>query len=68
MTELPVTISTAGTTRSPVVVIGPLALKFAKNEQGRLCNLYRRTFTAGPMKCAVPYCVPCFGYHSTGLS
>lgn len=37
---LPVLISKAGNTRSPVVVIGPLALKFAKNGQGRDCNLY----------------------------
>lgn len=33
-------ISKDGTTRSPVVIIGALALKFAKNEQGRACNLY----------------------------
>jgi hypothetical protein len=33
-------ISRAGTTRSPVVVIGPLACKFARNERGRACNLY----------------------------
>jgi hypothetical protein len=37
---LDVRISKAGTFRNPVVVIGPLAFKFAKNEQGRACNLY----------------------------
>jgi hypothetical protein len=35
-----VRISTEGTTRSPVVIISAIALKFAKNEQGRVCNLY----------------------------
>ncbi|MVT52121.1 hypothetical protein GPL17_16685 [Bradyrhizobium yuanmingense] len=33
-------ISWAGSTRSPVVVIGPLAIKFAKGRRGRVCNLY----------------------------
>jgi hypothetical protein len=33
-------ISRVGTTRSPVVVIGPFAFKFARNERGRACNLY----------------------------
>jgi hypothetical protein len=33
-------ISRAGTTRSPVVVIGPLAFKFARGERGRACNRY----------------------------
>lgn len=33
-------ISTRGTTRSPVVVIGPIVLKFAKSNRGRACNLY----------------------------
>ena len=29
-----------GTTRSPVIVIGPFAFKFARNKKGRACNLY----------------------------
>ena len=33
-------ISRAGAFRSPVVVIGPWALKFARNNVGRRCNLY----------------------------
>jgi hypothetical protein len=33
-------ISRAGTTRSPVIVIGPFAFKFARNKKGRACNLY----------------------------
>jgi hypothetical protein len=32
--------SEAGTMRRPVVVIGPVALKFARNEKGRASNLY----------------------------
>jgi hypothetical protein len=33
-------ISTAGTTRRPVIVIGPLAFKFARGPKGRASNLY----------------------------
>jgi len=33
-------ISAAGSTRRPVIVIGPWALKFARNERGRASNLY----------------------------
>jgi hypothetical protein len=33
-------ISRAGSFRSPVVVIGPWAFKFARNELGRRCNQY----------------------------
>lgn len=29
-----------GSTRSPVLVMGPLAFKFAKSERGRACNRY----------------------------
>src|ERR1700722_7695496 len=29
-----------GTTRSPVIVIGPFAFKFARNKKGCACNLY----------------------------
>jgi hypothetical protein len=32
-------ISREGTTRNPVIVIGPLAFKWARNELGRICNL-----------------------------
>ena len=39
-------ISMAGSTRSPVEVIGPLAFKFAKNEKGRACNLYEADLEA----------------------
>ena len=35
-----ISVSTVGTTRSPVVVIGPVALKFARDHRGRACNLY----------------------------
>jgi hypothetical protein len=33
-------VSTAGSMRRPVIVVGPLALKFARNEGGRASNLY----------------------------
>jgi hypothetical protein len=33
-------VSRSGSTRSPVIVIGPLAFKFARNEHGRASNLY----------------------------
>jgi hypothetical protein len=33
-------ISRSGTTRSPVIVIGGFAIKFARNDRGRACNLY----------------------------
>jgi hypothetical protein len=33
-------ISKAGSMRSPVVVIGPLAFKFARDKRGRASNLY----------------------------
>jgi hypothetical protein len=33
-------ISRAGSMRSPVIVIGPFAFKFARNERGRASNLY----------------------------
>jgi hypothetical protein len=35
-----ISISKAGSMRSPVVVIGPLAFKFARNNRGRASNLY----------------------------
>ncbi|MDF0521535.1 hypothetical protein P0R31_30255 [Bradyrhizobium yuanmingense] len=35
-----VRISLIGSFRSPVVIVGPLAFKFAKNDRGRACNLY----------------------------
>ena len=35
-----ISISRAGSTRSPVIVLGPLAFKFARNEKGRASNLY----------------------------
>jgi hypothetical protein len=43
-----ISISTRGTTRRPVIVIGPIALKIARNRDGRACNryeanLYRKT-------------------------
>jgi hypothetical protein len=41
-------ISKEGSLRRPVIVIGPIALKIARNEAGRACNryeanLYRKT-------------------------
>ncbi len=33
-------ISCNGTTRGPVITIGPWTLKFARNAHGRRCNLY----------------------------
>jgi hypothetical protein len=33
-------ISRTGSTRKPVIVIGPLAFKIARTDQGRVCNLY----------------------------
>lgn len=33
-------MSKAGSTRSPVIVVGPLAFKFARNSRGRASNLY----------------------------
>jgi hypothetical protein len=35
-----ISISLKGTTRRPVIVIGPWALKFARGERGRRCNLH----------------------------
>jgi hypothetical protein len=35
-----ISISLKGTTRRPVIVIGPWALKFARGKRGRRCNLY----------------------------
>jgi hypothetical protein len=35
-----ITISRAGSMRSPVIVIGPFAFKFACNKRGRASNLY----------------------------
>lgn len=37
-----ISISRSGSTRNPVVVIGPLAFKWAKNDLGRKCNLLER--------------------------
>lgn len=37
--ELMIRISREGTTRNPVIIVGPLAFKWAKNELGRKCNL-----------------------------
>jgi hypothetical protein len=33
-------VSTAGSMRSPVVVVGPFAFKFARDQRGRASNLY----------------------------
>jgi hypothetical protein len=35
-----ISISLKGTTRRPVIIIGPWALIFARGERGRRCNLY----------------------------
>ncbi len=35
-----ISFSRAGAFRQPVIVIGPWALKFARNAQGRACNKY----------------------------
>jgi hypothetical protein len=48
-------VSKAGTARSPVVVIGPLAFKFASNERGRASNLYEADLyrTVNDTRCAM---------------
>jgi hypothetical protein len=57
-------ISTEGTSRRPVIVIGPIALKFARNAVGRACNwyeasLYRSTTPCRrAMLCPVIWCSP----------
>ena len=57
-------ISTKGSFRRPVIVVGPIALKFACNEAGRVCNryeanLYRRTTPARrAMLCPVLWVSP----------
>ena len=33
-------VSRAGSMRSPVIVVGPFAFKFARNERGRASNIY----------------------------
>jgi hypothetical protein len=43
-------VSTKGAFRRPVIVVGPIALKIARNKDGRACNtyeaaLYRNTTT-----------------------
>jgi hypothetical protein len=38
--ELMLAIFTKGMFRRPVIVIGPVALKFARNAEGRACNNY----------------------------
>jgi hypothetical protein len=35
-----ISISRAGSMRSPVIVVGRFALKFAQNARGRASNLY----------------------------
>ena len=58
-------ISTKGVFRRPVIVVGPIALKFARNEAGRACNryeadLYRRTTSERrAMLCPVLWVSPC---------
>jgi hypothetical protein len=55
-------ISTEGTTRRPVVIVGPWALKFARGDRGRRCNLYEANLyrTTTPerraMLCPVRWC------------
>jgi hypothetical protein len=55
-------ISLKGTTRRPVVIIGPWAFKFARGERGRRCNLHEaklfRTSSEGrrEMLCPVRWC------------
>jgi hypothetical protein len=57
-------ISTAGTTRRPVIVLGPIALKVARNADGRACNryeadLYRNTTPRRrALLCPVLWCSP----------
>jgi hypothetical protein len=40
-------VSKAGSMRSPVIVIGPLAFKFASDERGRASNLYEAKLYRG---------------------
>ncbi len=55
-------ISNKGTFRRPVIVLGPIAIKFARNEEGRACNryeadLYRSTTPQRrAMLCPVLWC------------
>jgi hypothetical protein len=57
-------ISTKGTRRRPVIVLGPVALKIARNAEGRACNryeadLYRKTTPRRrAMLCPVLWCSP----------
>jgi hypothetical protein len=57
-------ISTKGMFRRPVIIIGPIALKFARNANGRACNRYewRLYPNATPhrraMLCPVVWCSP----------
>jgi hypothetical protein len=53
------TISRTGSMRSPVIVIGRFALKFARNDRGRASNLYEAKLdrsanaTRRPLLCPV---------------
>ena len=55
-------ISTQGTTRCPVIIIGTWAFKFARGDRGRRCNLYEANLygTTTPerreMLCPVHWC------------
>lgn len=59
-----ISISNKGTTRRPVIVVGPWAFKFARGERGRRCNLYEaelyRTCNdeRREMLCPVRWCSP----------
>jgi hypothetical protein len=59
-----INISWTGTTRRPVIVVGPFALKFARNARGRRCNkreadLYRSSSPKGRiLLCPVQWISP----------
>jgi hypothetical protein len=59
-----ISISNKGTKRRPVIVLGPVALKIARNAEGRACNryeadVYRNTTPRRrALLCPVLWCSP----------
>lgn len=56
-------ISKTGSMRSPVVVVGPLAFKFAKNQRGRASNLYEADLYLKSNDTRRAVCVRPYGSH-----
>jgi hypothetical protein len=55
-------ISRAGSMRSPVIVVGRFTLKFAQNARGRASNLYEANYIEMKTPRAVPYSAQVSGY------